>query len=214
MALRHGQCKLNKAGQLNGQLDSGLAKEGKRQAKALRDSLRRLLEEEVTLPPLAVYTSPLSRASQTAEIVTSGLGLPPALELPALQERCLGQVQGMTYTQALAHVPDRHKIPTQHGVTYAQARKFGFETFKQVTRRAAGALDHMQRSHEGDGPIWLFTHGDLALALVAAHTGRPMEEIIHKLYLRNTEGVWLHPDGRYTQFVPTAHETSANTTGS
>jgi len=212
LVLRHGTCELNKAGRLNGRLDPDLAEEGERQAEALRDSLERRLARQSIQAPLMVYSSPLRRALRTARVVTDGLGLPPALELPALEERCLGDVEGMTYTQALAHVPDRHKINTLHGVTYAETTEFGFETFKQATKRARGVLNHIELTHGEDDSVWLFTHGDFALALVAARTGRPMKKIIHELYLKNTEGVWLHSDEAYTHFVPDVPSAAANAT--
>lgn len=213
LALRHGKCKLNEAGRLNGQLDSELAEEGERQAEALRDHLGAYLGQRLIQLPSMVYSSDLRRASRTSRIITDGLGLPPALELPALRERHLGQVEGMTCAEALAHVPDRYKIPTPHGVTYAQTRKYGFETFRQATKRAEGVLDYIERTHEEDEPVWAFTHGDFTLALAAAWTGRPMKEIIQELYLGNTEGVWLHPDKTYTKFVPDAHGVTTDSVG-
>ena len=210
LVLRHGKCTLNEAGRLNGQTDSDLAPEGVRQAEVLRDTLKMYVMRRLIRLPDMVYSSTLRRASRTSRIVTEGLGLRPALELPAFQERCLGDVEEMTYKEALAHVPDKYKITTPHGVTYSQAKKFGFETFKQSTRRAREGLDYIERSHQDDDTAWIFTHGDFALALIAAWTGRPMKEIIHEVYLENTEGVWLHPGQTYTKFTPESEEEFAS----
>jgi probable phosphoglycerate mutase len=214
LALRHGKCELNKAGRLNGQIDSDLAMEGEQQGRDLGAYLGSHVARRLIRMPDIVYSSTLRRASQTSRFTTDALGLQPALELPALRERCLGEVEGMTYAEALAHVPDKYKITTPHGVTYAQTRKFGFETFKQTTKRARGVLDYMERTHkEEDDTAWLHTHGDFIEALVAAWTGRPMKDIIQELYLGNTEGVWLHPDMTYTKFVPDIYGKSTASTG-
>jgi probable phosphoglycerate mutase len=43
-----------------------------------------------------VWTSPLRRASETAEIVADVLGLPPPITSEGLKERHFGLIQGMT----------------------------------------------------------------------------------------------------------------------
>lgn len=204
LALRHGKCKLNEQGRLNGQIDSDLAMEGERQARNLSACLGSRIARRLIRMPDMVYSSTLSRASQTSRYTTDALALRPAQELPALRERCLGEVEGMTYAEALAHVADEHKITTPHGVTYAHAKKYGFETFEEATARAKGFVDYINASYTPDDVIWAFTHGDFALALTAAWTGRPMEEIIQELCLQNIEGVILHGDTSYTKFVPDA----------
>lgn len=200
LVFRHGMCEYNRDGKLNGQHDPDLAPEGITQAGELAKTLNAHVSSGQIAPPVAVYTSDLRRASSTAGIVTDHLEIPRGLAFPALRERCLGEVEGMTYAQALAYVADKHKIPTPHGVTYCQDSRYGFETFDEATVRAAQFFRYVVLTHgiaEGAGTVWVFTHGDFALALAAAWTSRPMEEIIQEAYLKNTQAMELYPDKSY-----------------
>lgn len=191
LVIRHGQCELNAAGRLNGRLDSGLTAVGREQAVALAHS--GLLSELLPTPD-AVYASPLARAFDTGVIVTTQLGLPSPQRREVLVERHLGVVTGMSIAGALAAVPDKHKIATPHGVTYSESVDHGFETFAEATERAKAFLEEVRKRHIG-GRAWLFTHGDIGLAFVAAWTERPMREVVQELYLPNTGVVHLTGDG-------------------
>lgn len=201
IAFRHGECTYNADHRLNGQLDSDLTENGERQARELSVGLGQAIVDRLVPAPDMMYSSDLRRASRTGRIVADGLGLAPPLELPVLRERNLGRVAGLTYPEALALVADKHKICTPHGVTYAHAEEYGFETFAQATLRAERAHRYLELTHDTDDSVWLFTHGDFALALVAAWTGRPMEEIIQELCLKNAEAVHFTAGSDYEKLT-------------
>ena len=106
LIVRHGITAWNAAGRLQGQSDIPLAPEGKSQAKALG---RRLATawSDTSLPtfpgpPVAVYTSDLSRARETAEIIireNPRLPHPPHIT-PSLRERGFGEWEGLTADEA------------------------------------------------------------------------------------------------------------------
>ena len=197
--IRHGECEFNAAGRINGQYDSELSQLGEVQADRLGHAMAELaLSGRIILPSEgAIYSSDLSRASETGRRVTKIMGLEAPLELPVLRERHLGQVTGMTYVEAKAIIDEKYKIPTEFGITYVKAKKYGFETFKQATKRAGKFLHYVDLTHEEGETAWVFTHGDFALALIAARTGVPMEELIHRVHMKNTDVVRLGESGEY-----------------
>jgi len=92
--IRHGETDANVAGVWQGSTDSPLNPRGIAQARALA---RRMAEAR--LPIAAIYTSPLQRARQTAEIISRALGDVPVIPDPGLEEFHLGAWEGLTYEQ-------------------------------------------------------------------------------------------------------------------
>ena len=70
--VRHGESEWNRAGRIQGQVNSPLTDLGINQAKAIRDYLSGILLNQ----ELEIYTSPLDRALQTAEIIAQGIDYP------------------------------------------------------------------------------------------------------------------------------------------
>jgi len=70
--VRHGESEWNRAGRIQGQINSPLTDLGINQAKAIRDYLSGILINQ----ELEIYTSPLDRALQTAEIIAQGIEYP------------------------------------------------------------------------------------------------------------------------------------------
>ena len=70
--VRHGESEWNRAGRIQGQVNSPLTDLGINQAKAIRDHLSEILLNQ----QLEIYTSPLDRAIQTAEIIAQGIEYP------------------------------------------------------------------------------------------------------------------------------------------
>jgi broad specificity phosphatase PhoE len=79
LLVRHGQSVANTEDRLQGQMDSPLSGLGRKQARALA---RRLVREGWSLS--AIYTSDLSRAAETAEILGVALAAPVLLDVRLL----------------------------------------------------------------------------------------------------------------------------------
>jgi broad specificity phosphatase PhoE len=88
LLVRHGETDWNAEGRLQGHTDRPLNDHGRRQARALAD---RLVGDDI----VAVYSSDLSRAHETAEIIGERLGLPVVTD-PDLRERNWGNWEGLT----------------------------------------------------------------------------------------------------------------------
>ncbi len=86
---RHGQTDMNAAKRWQGAgVDFPLNEEGRRQAGALAETMKDMGVE-------AIYTSPLTRARQTADIVADALNVPVFVR-PALIEGRFGVAEGRT----------------------------------------------------------------------------------------------------------------------
>ena len=90
--VRHGQTALNVEDRFRGRLDPPLDAEGLRQAEAAG---RRLLVD----PPVRVYSSPMTRARQTADVMAAPLGQRPTV-LADLVDLDYGEWTGLTREEA------------------------------------------------------------------------------------------------------------------
>ena len=86
--LRHGRSLGNENGFLQGQQDIPLTDEGRNQAQLLAE---RWFEDDIHFD--LILTSPLSRASETAEIIAAKLGCPVEKDA-LLMERNVGSLSG------------------------------------------------------------------------------------------------------------------------
>ncbi len=92
--IRHGETNANVAGLWQGSTDSPLNERGLAQARALA---QRIAREH--LPISVIYSSPLRRARQTAELVAEALGGVPIILDAGLAEYHLGEWEGLSYDQ-------------------------------------------------------------------------------------------------------------------
>jgi broad specificity phosphatase PhoE/GNAT superfamily N-acetyltransferase len=162
---RHGESKFNNTHQFAGQVDVGLTDNGCRQAENLR---HRLAGEQID----AVYTSTLSRARTTAEIVISGRDL-AITECPELQEISYGDIEGLTYADIQKRFP---KLANQiHH--FDPAMEFpGGESFLGFIKRVESFKERLTK------------HGEKETVLIVAHGG-PLRTLILSL-LGIDQSVW------------------------
>ena len=99
--VRHGQTDSNIRNLLHGQSDVPLTPLGVAQAHAAAARLGQ--ERDI----VAIYTSPLERARHTAEIIGGVVGLTP-IPHPGLMEVHFGDVEGLTWEEAIIRFPHLH----------------------------------------------------------------------------------------------------------
>src|SRR3972149_1605566 len=97
--LRHGESVANAGGIHQGQADFELSDTGLAQACALADRWQR---ESVTFE--RIISSPLLRASQTAEVIAAALHIPVEFN-PNWMERDIGQLSGLSPEEAAQRFP-------------------------------------------------------------------------------------------------------------
>lgn len=147
LLVRHGQTEWNKDLRYQGQLDTPLSAYGRKQAELLADAL-------ASWSIAAVYTSDLSRARDTADIVASPHGLAP-VPLSDLREASYGEWEGMTYADVRLQYPDlvaaRRNDPV--GFTPPGGESLG-STADRVVRSIRNIADRHPREN-----VLVVTHG-------------------------------------------------------
>ncbi|RYF74374.1 MAG: histidine phosphatase family protein, partial [Comamonadaceae bacterium] len=98
IAIRHGETAWNVDTRIQGHLDIPLNDTGLWQASRVGDAL-------ADEPVAAIYTSDLQRAHATAQAVAGTTGAPLVTE-PGLRERSFGQLQGRTFAEIEAELPN------------------------------------------------------------------------------------------------------------
>lgn len=150
--VRHGETDWNRQRRFQGHADQPLNDAGRSQASELAGRLR---DEPVT----ALYTSPLRRASETAEILAAGFGI-EARTLDALLEIDVGAWEGLTVEEVRERYPDRVDQDWRSGWEDG-------ETYDALERRVVPALIELGSRHEG-GHVLAVTHAGPLRAAIAA----------------------------------------------
>jgi broad specificity phosphatase PhoE len=175
---RHGQNEDNANGILNGHRDMPLTAIGEKQAHELADGIK---DAELTFD--AVYTSPLSRAKKTAEVVCETLGLNKPVVLDSLIERDFGTMTGQLASDIeRLCAPDIVKTET---ITYFLSPP-GAETFPELLERASRALNQIRTEHP-TGSVLLVTHGDFGKMIYASYYGLPWQDMLTMFHFGNCE---------------------------
>ena len=110
--VRHGESEWNRAGRIQGQVNSPLTDLGIDQAKAIRDHLSGILLNQ----ELEIYTSPLDRAIQTAEIIAQGIDHPISKIIieERLNDFSLGEISGTFGWDKVAEIfPEQAQLRLQ-----------------------------------------------------------------------------------------------------
>lgn len=158
--VRHGETDWNLTGRVQGSTDIPLNDTGRWQARAAAADLRAQLSG-----PVALVSSDLSRARETAEIIADELGLDAPRLYPQLQERAYGEAEGTT---------DREF--TARWGAWATAQVPGAETREQLRHRALSGIRRIVRdvrraTAPAEASVIVVSHGGLIRELVRHATG-------------------------------------------
>jgi probable phosphoglycerate mutase len=175
---RHGQNEDNVNGVLNGHRDLPLTDLGREQARELGAAI---LAANLTFD--AVYSSPLSRAYETATIVSDIANLPAPIVYPNLIERDFGAITGKPASQIEELCsPDIIKTDT---ITYFLSPE-GAETFPQLVERGHAILDDVRTKHMS-GKVLFVCHGDIGKMIYCAATGKDWKDVLVDFHFGNGE---------------------------
>ncbi|QNO36302.1 histidine phosphatase family protein [Protaetiibacter sp. SSC-01] len=136
--VRHGETDWNAARRIQGRTDIPLNDAGRAQARQAAELLARRRWD-------AVYSSPLSRAHETASIIAERLGIDEVTDVAELVERDYGDAEGMSFEQIEALYPEGVRAPGQ-------------ETRAEVAARVVPALLALAERHPGER-ILVVSHG-------------------------------------------------------
>lgn len=187
--LRHGETVWNREKRIQGHLDTPLSDAGIAQAEALA---QRLVGESFA----ALYSSDLGRAHETARRIAARTHHQVILE-PALRERNLGILQGLTRVEAKALYPE----------IYARYRMFdpecivpGGEDALHFVTRVVAVFSAMAERFSGEA-VAVVAHGGTLDAmyrhvtqapLPGARTA-PLPNAGYNCLLRDAQGRWSMP---------------------
>lgn len=171
--VRHGITAWNAAGRYQGQIDIPLNEEGLQQAQAARERLR---AEHFT----ACYTSALSRARLTAEVILEAHAC-PITETPDLNEMNYGDWEGLTRAEILERYgSDWERLladPLHAAPTHGESRL-------DLQRRAEHVVQLFD-SEPDDSCLLVVSHGGTIRAIISHYLHLPLAEA-RRLRLDNT----------------------------
>ena len=158
--VRHGQSTANAEGRWQGQLDYELSEEGRKQSELLRD---RFLSEAFL--PNFVYSSPLIRALETAEIALPDANL---IQIDDLKEGGAGIFEGKNMDEIHAEYPEI-------ALEFRRTKNFnsvpGAESRYDFRKRAEKVVDFLIKGHDKNEKIAVFTHSGFLMFIVAVIIG-------------------------------------------
>ncbi len=153
--IRHGEPAEESRNRCYGSLDIGLSEKGRRQM----EQVTRHLKAE---PASAIYTSPSSRARESASILTSTQSC--SLETIAdFREMDFGDFEGLTYDEIAARYPDLYR---QWMETPTEIRFPNGENFKEMRTRVLRAFETILNQREGE-TVMIVSHGGVNRILIA-----------------------------------------------
>lgn len=184
---RHGETDWNVERRIQGNTDIPLNENGIRQAHSLSSYLERE-EREKDVPLSFVFTSPLKRAEETAEIVGKRLAVPVEV-IPGLEEMDFGVCEGKSWLQAKAEYAKEieeweenkryHKIPG--GESYQDVLERFFSAWSLIKKKLKEQPAFSLREKD----ILLVTHGALIMLLLAMRDGQALADSFVRVKVEN-----------------------------
>jgi probable phosphoglycerate mutase len=147
-----------------------LSPEGRRQAEA---AARRLSGR----PLAALYSSPLERARETAEVVAGVAGLPITVRDDLTESALAARWEGLSWSDVKTARRAEWELYLREPLRMADIP----ETLEAMAARMQRALREIAAAHPGREVVAV-SHGDPIRSGVLALTGEPLEHL-HRLYL-------------------------------
>lgn len=157
--VRHGECTGNKEGLFRGRKDFPLTEKGLDQAKRLADALSSF---KIDL----IYSSPLSRATETARAIAERCGLSFETR-EGFVDMALGPWEGISEQKIAEEYPVEWTLWLHHP---ERLRLPQAETLSDVQRRGYSNIEHLAHLHTGK-KIVIVTHRSVIKTTLAACLG-------------------------------------------
>lgn len=176
--MRHGQNLDNLNGILNGHRDEPLTEKGLEQALQVAE---RIKDEELVFD--AVYSSPLSRAFETAKIVHEIVNTPIPQKEELLIERDFGVMTGKKISE-IETLCSPDIIKTENTTYFLNPNRA--ETFPDLMKRAGLLLEKINNNHTS-GNVLLVCHGDIGKMVYAKYYNLNWESVLVQFHFGNCD---------------------------
>ena len=186
--VRHGETDWNLQNRIQGQTDTPLNEQGRRQAQELAMKLKE--KHHIS----SLYSSRQKRAFETAQVVGRMIGLEPQIR-QGLEEISLGKWEGYTWRQVREQIPEayqawynnrRYQVPPQG------------ESYQQLLDRLLPTLADLMEKNGGN--VLAVTHSAVIMTLLSFVYDTPFEDMAKNYKTGNTGIVEIEPDlffGKY-----------------
>ncbi len=159
--VRHAETTANAEGRFQGHADYSLSARGQAQAQLLRT--RFLLEE---LVPTHLYSSPLKRCAETAEIISSSW--PTVQYWEDLKEHAVGVLSGLTLNEAIVCYP---QIDLKREATRQFAGIEGAEPLQDRRDRCRRVAEGLRGLHADGDVVVAVSHGGILQHIISGLLG-------------------------------------------
>jgi len=160
--IRHGQTDWNACRRMQGLQETDLNDTGRMQAE---EAGRKFSGRSIA----AIYSSPMARAKQTAEIIHCHQNCPLHFD-PSLREASMGELEGSTEEEFLqghaARIEEYRSLSLEKKWGYRFAA--GWETISEVAERVHPSFSRIAKRHLGEAVI-VVTHGKVLKTVLAVH---------------------------------------------
>ncbi|MCK9283680.1 MAG: histidine phosphatase family protein [Rhodocyclaceae bacterium] len=181
--VRHGETDWNMSGILQGWTDVPLNEVGRRQADELAAGF-------ADAGFSAIWSSPLIRARETAEVIAKALQLPPPYSHEGLKERHFGMIQGVPKTE----LGELNPLLLQQILRRNPAADFDQgESMDDFANRIFAAIADIGARHAG-ARVLVITHGWVMDVITRHLEGLPRSAILN-MKRKNGESLWLAVNG-------------------
>lgn len=179
--IRHGETEGAEISRYKGTLDVPLSEKGMKQVERVSEHILKLMstiqKEEDALPVSernlgAVYSSDLSRALKSAEIIARPHSLRP-IAVPSLRERNFGLWEGMSFEEIKEKYHEEFKAWAGNPVEFSPVNG---ESTLEVRDRVMDAFEKIVQAHPG-GRVAIVAHGGVNRIILCHILGIPLENI-------------------------------------
>jgi len=174
--IRHGETEGAETKRYKGHIDVPLSEKGVEQIKRVAEYLSAEVQKrgstEAAYELSAIYTSDLSRAVKSAELIAESHGLKPII-LPELRERNFGIWEGMSFDEIKEKWPDAFNSWSSNPLKFSP---MGGESTIELRDRAVKAFNNIVEQHNGHN-VAIVSHGGINRIMLCELLGMPLENI-------------------------------------
>lgn len=203
--VRHGETDWNRESRLQGRALTELNDRGRRQSDATGAYLDQYWDID------AVYSSPLPRASQTAEIIADRCGVGVSEQFAGLVERDWGGLQGFLAEDVFGDRPEYSM--SENGEDALNVAPPGGESYEDVRDRALDAWRRVVGRVENGGRAVVVSHG-IPIRFIKGHLKglAPSRGVVQEVsnasvtIIRVDDGEFSVVEDDFQPFTPTGKE--------